>query len=526
MSRTRPAWFYDAIVVGAGIVGLLIVWFGNAGGPRPLGFPLDDAWIHMVYGRNLAHDGLLAYNTGVASTGATSPLWALVVAAAHLLGGGSVDATVVLVYLFGCAFHIATTVLVARLVLALTNQRAVAVAAGVITAFSGALAASAFSGMEVSLTAALLLAAILACVRERWPWAGLWLALAALARPEAVVVSACCFGYAAWTTRALPPLARVKRLARLTWPSLAFGALIVVFALWATGRPLPATFYMKQQGSLADLPSRFRVAIGGLLGDVTPLQTGLAYLSLTGLVLPGLLRPDGPRGRLLLPAIAAVAFLTANLALIPPAPGVFYHLRYLLPAVPLLVVVLVLGTHQLGRLGSLAATWRRYIPLGVLCMLALFETSTSIGVTSRRLHNDTRNIEEVQRTVGVWLDKHTAPDAWVATGDAGAIRYFGKRQTVDVMGLNTPELYWDAKWVDAHAVAAFALIPCWFRPRSSRGLSLVMQARTEGYTVTKLECMREQIVVTCAQPGRFEFEGMRDFGLQCAPAGLREETPP
>lgn len=49
------------------------------------GFPLDDAWIHMVYGRAVAQKGYLAYNDGIASTGCTSPLWACLIGIIHLL---------------------------------------------------------------------------------------------------------------------------------------------------------------------------------------------------------------------------------------------------------------------------------------------------------------------------------------------------------------------------------------------------------------------------------------------------------
>ena len=35
-------------------------------------FPLDDAWIYQVYGRNLAESGQWAFTPGVPSTGSTS----------------------------------------------------------------------------------------------------------------------------------------------------------------------------------------------------------------------------------------------------------------------------------------------------------------------------------------------------------------------------------------------------------------------------------------------------------------------
>ena len=39
------------------------------------GFPLDDAWGHMVYARALATGEGFAYNPGQAEAGVSSPLW-------------------------------------------------------------------------------------------------------------------------------------------------------------------------------------------------------------------------------------------------------------------------------------------------------------------------------------------------------------------------------------------------------------------------------------------------------------------
>jgi len=49
------------------------------------GFPLDDAWIHLVYGREISRGGYLAYNSGEPATGSTSPIWAYLLGIIHLL---------------------------------------------------------------------------------------------------------------------------------------------------------------------------------------------------------------------------------------------------------------------------------------------------------------------------------------------------------------------------------------------------------------------------------------------------------
>lgn len=509
------------------MIGLVIMWFG--GDHRRLGFPLDDSWIHMVYGRSLAAEGLLAFNTGVPTTGSTSPVWAGLLAIAHLLGGDDVDRTVVIVYVVGAGLHLVALVLLARLVLALTGSRLAAAAAGGLGACSGPLVVAAFSGMEVPLTAALLLAAMLGCVRRSWGWAGLWLALAALARPEAVIVSAASFAFVALVTQHGPTRHQLRALARLTWPSVVLGGLLVAHALWATGRALPATFYMKENGSLSDLPARLLIAFPGLLGDVPPLETVLCWLPLAGLLVPGRIRSLHPRAALVLPLVAALGFVLANTLLIPPTRDVFYHLRYLLPAVPLFIAAIVVGAYELGRIRPFTRSARlTRVPVLVVLGVGVVQGVATFGTDSRRLHNDIRNIDEVQRALGTWVAAHTRPGTWIATGDAGAVRYFGERPTVDVMGLNTPEFYWTPGWAEARPVAAFVMIPCWFQTPPIPEVQVVATARTERYTVTTRPCMQVQVVLTCTGSATvpLPFMGVRPFILPCKPGGLRNWSLP
>jgi hypothetical protein len=41
------------------------------------GFPLDDAWIHQTYARNLAQSGEWFFLPGIRSAGSTSPLYTI-----------------------------------------------------------------------------------------------------------------------------------------------------------------------------------------------------------------------------------------------------------------------------------------------------------------------------------------------------------------------------------------------------------------------------------------------------------------
>jgi hypothetical protein len=61
-----------------------------------VGFPLDDAWIHLVYARSLVTEGGFHFNAGVPEAGMTSPLWVIFAASVHLVAAPFGTAAVVI----------------------------------------------------------------------------------------------------------------------------------------------------------------------------------------------------------------------------------------------------------------------------------------------------------------------------------------------------------------------------------------------------------------------------------------------
>src|SRR5690554_6070550 len=70
-------------LLAAAALAAYLAWSGREYGP---GFPLDDAWIHQTYVRNLAQQGEWAFTPGQPSGGATSVAWVLLLAPGVWLG--------------------------------------------------------------------------------------------------------------------------------------------------------------------------------------------------------------------------------------------------------------------------------------------------------------------------------------------------------------------------------------------------------------------------------------------------------
>ncbi len=483
---------------------------GRPADAGPPGFPLDDAWIHQVYARSLLTDGFLAYEDGVPTTGCTSPLWAMLLAGARAAtpAAAGIDGLVRAVVLLGSLLHLACVLAAAALARRLTGDTLTGFVAGAAVALSPALAAAAFSGMEVPLTALLLLLGVLAMIHRRPILSGVLFGLAGAARPESAAAVAAMF---------LLLLATDRRTAIRFLPGpIVVGALFVTYDLWASGAPLPATFYAKSSFAPADLPGRLLRA-AAILGQVPPFSFGLGALALLGLV-PGL-GAGRDALRRTMPVLPALAFLLANTMLIDPVdPDAFYHVRYLLPAVPLLAVGAAVGARAFGdRLPAARASF----PALALLLLAAGGAALTVSSASRGFHNDVRNINEVQRRIGEHLADTLPADARIATTDAGAVRFFSGRPTLDCIGLNTPEMRDPSDaFLRAHPVDAMVLLPAWFRSPDAGRLEETFRAVTEDYTVTSNPAMAGQIVLRAradAGPAgstvRARFTGFHAFAL-------------
>jgi hypothetical protein len=78
--RALPLWLSLAALVGGAYLLAAALGYGVTG------FPLDDAWIHQTYARNLAITGQWAFVPDQTSAGSTAPLWSLLLSLGYCLG--------------------------------------------------------------------------------------------------------------------------------------------------------------------------------------------------------------------------------------------------------------------------------------------------------------------------------------------------------------------------------------------------------------------------------------------------------
>lgn len=411
-------------------------------------FPLDDAWIHMQFARNLAEGRGFSYNPGVPVSGSTAPLWTLALGGVFAVLGSHPALAKVL----GIAATLGTAWLAGRLALIWAGRRDVALLASVLVALAGPMVWGALSGMEVALAALLVTAALVLHARGRAWAAGAALGLAALARPEAVL---------------LPPLfwlaGPLTGRRALAWglPVAGFLTPWVVFNLATTGSPLPATAAAKIEGGL----------VGYLAGVREPLRTALLErpwqfetewarwlwrvdVLLPILLLPGLWWLGRHAGRAaLVPASALVVHPLAMALLAPYRAPSFQEGRYSIHLLPLALVVAVVPLAPLfsssastlspsggeGRVRGLK--WARGRRLGWLTAgVLLVGAVAALPSAASRYGWAVQNIEAMQVHLGHWVARHTPPTARIGLNDVGAIAYISRREVVDVMGLVTPAI--------------------------------------------------------------------------------------
>jgi arabinofuranosyltransferase len=401
-----------------------------AGGVSLSSFPLDDSWIHLQFARNLASGHGFAYNADAPVAGSTAPLWTLLLAGLFTLGGIHPEWA----KLAGVAGALGAAWLARGLAQVWTGDTALGLTAALATAWSAPMIWGALSGMEVTLAAVLVTGALAAHVAGRGLMTAALLGLAALTRPESVL---------------LVPLVWLG--GPLTWlrTAIVWGVPSAILVPWVAfnvrtaGTPLPATAAAKIEGGL----------LGFLSGAREPLATTLlwrpwqferewiAWLASVNVLLPVLILPGlwvlwRRGGRFCLWPASILLVHPVGMALLAPyrGPG-FQEGRYSIHLLPLAMVVAVTTLAALAWATRLQPVWGR-----LACAIVLAASLAPLAAGATRYAWAVQNIDAMQVSLGRWVAAETPRDARLALNDVGAIAYLGRREVIDVMGLVTPRI--------------------------------------------------------------------------------------
>lgn len=428
-----------------------------------LGFPLDDAWIHQTYARNLAERGEWAFLPGQPSAGSTSPLWSALLAPGHFPG----------LSLYGWTYGLGWLMLWALAMLSETAVEAWVPAyrprfpwAGTFMAFEWHLVWAAGSGME-TLLAALLTTFVLVQIvggSRRYFGLGLLIGLSVWVRPDGSTLLgpaalAALLGASGWG----------RRLRALGSLGVGFGslfALYLLFNLALSGSPWPSTFYAKQAEyavyQQAPLLRRFaEQALQLLVGAGIVLLPGAAVL------LVGAVRKR--RWGLLLAAVWCLGYLALYAWRLPVT---YQHGRYVMPAMPIFFLMGLSGLAeassrpQRGYRWMVPAAWK--LTVGLLAVVFW-------GRGAYAYAQDVAFIESEMVQTAHWVAEHLPPDALVAAHDIGALGYFGNHELLDLAGLVSPEVIpflRDETRLEAYLTSrgadALVVFPGWY-PSLTRG---------------------------------------------------------
>jgi hypothetical protein len=401
-------------------------------------FVTDDAYISFVYSRNLAEHGQLAFNLGHPVEGYTNFLWTVILGLLMIPGIPPEISSRVL----GTACALATLYVVFRMMeRALGRKSLWATVPSLLLACSSGFACWTSGGLETQLFTLLVVVAIDGVVQNEdgdrgLRRAGIALALAAMTRPEGLLVAA----VLGVVRLACNVIARRRVVARTELVAAAWflGLWAPWFAWrwWYYGYPFPNTYYVKAHGPWANPAMAAEMwKHGAYYVWVWLRQTKLLYALPLAILGIAWVRPRTPRLSL---ALACGLLAAVYLPYAASVGGDFMGLhRFIMPMFVVGAVTVVLGLERIPHARFAAP----------VIVLAFAVTQLQLTRESTRWGNfaadhgviDTPAFLMVYTADRAEIGKAMAPcfqpDDFSIVGGAGAQPYYGRMRGIDVFGL-------------------------------------------------------------------------------------------
>jgi len=391
-----------------------------------LGFPLDDAWIHQVYARNLGTHGTMSFVANQPSSGSTAPAWSLLLALGYVF---KVPPTY-WAYFCGSLFAVMSAWLAALINEQYFGWSLRSVLVGVLCLLEWHLAWAALSGMEITLFIFVSLLFFYLLNRDTHSvWMGLLTGLAFLVRPEAFLLVGV-YGLSLIIRNRNQWKSNFWKLAAFLFMAVLVVSPVMIFNLRYGGRPFPNTIAAKYiffgyPWTLAkSINYLVEVARYFLIGPYLLLFPFFIYM------LYRVLRKDDPQ--LVYPFVWIGAFIGMYSITVPV---LYHHGRYIMPLIPWIAIIGMEGLNRaVAKFQNLRIFWPVYqIALVAMVAVLWIDQSSTYALQVDLLREN--HMKDAQ-----WVMANTDPDAVIATNDIGIIGYMTDRKIVDLQGLVTPDV--------------------------------------------------------------------------------------
>jgi tetratricopeptide (TPR) repeat protein len=408
-----------------------------------LGFPLDDAWIHLQFAKNVHDYGSFSYyKNEMVTSGSTSPLYTFILAAGFFVTHDEM----ILSYTLGIFFLLSGAFYFFRLVYSDFGDYYPAAGAAFLYLFEPRLQWIALSGMETTLFIFLSLA-ILYYYRLKKPvLMGLGCGLLVWTRPEGLILVFALSLDLLYHTYFLANAGGKKRKREskpsMTWIKpgviifLSLGVLYAGFNLWLSGTVFPNTMAAKIKYYRTNDYDYPQLVLHFFTDKHLQLFCASVVLGIVLVIMNIIRRKSSPE---LIPVLFAMGIFTAYWQALPV---LYQEGRYLMPVLPFFIILGMYGIRLFGTGLKKVISAIKKPELVVLVILVVFAVQYSYATWNNRSNyaDYCKYIGDRQVAAGRWIHDHLPENTIIATHDVGAIAYYSGRRIVDMVGLISPDM--------------------------------------------------------------------------------------
>ncbi|MBV6399516.1 MAG: hypothetical protein CDJEALGM_01906 [Ignavibacteria bacterium] len=420
-----------------------------------MGVPLDDTWIHFRFAENFANGHFFEFNIGEPTSGTTSPLWVILLAAFSFISSDYIFNSIFLssfFYILSCIFIYK----IAREIFSIETYRvkfpeSYSLVVALLSIFAGRLAWSASSGMETTMFTFFCIIGVHYHVKDliagRFSLSpGIFFALATASRPE---------GYLIFLLFIIVSAFEVfyKNFQKSDFKKILISILLFIvvtipypiFSYYSNGSFSPNT-YSGQGGYLRFIPNLEYIKVIFTFFFRDNIIVTSLFLYSVFFYFSRLRKFFREYKHVNLIFLWAIVLPVASSILIP---NWRHHGRYMMPLIPFINfigvfmfsnIVVFFSERKFQNIFSKKIT---VFSLTVFSFVYFVIFFIAIG-------KNTSNINDQQVKMAYWIIDNIPESETIAVNDIGAIGFITKRYIVDMAGLITPEIlrYRTYQWHD------------------------------------------------------------------------------